>query len=123
MPSSVFSVHQPTNRRDWFESILSYLAAKKGKSGVPLTYVVSTTGVIDPVIPYPGFGLPSFDEDLAKRGRHDGIFWAADNNSVWRLPELKCRGTTAWNTISGYERTRNGVQAYRSSLSSLYCTI
>jgi hypothetical protein len=32
-----------TNRRDWFESILSYLAANKGKAGVPLTYVVSTT--------------------------------------------------------------------------------
>jgi hypothetical protein len=41
------------NRRDWFESIQSYLAAKKGKAGVPLTYVVSTTGgVIDPAVPH-----------------------------------------------------------------------
>jgi hypothetical protein len=45
--------------------------------------------------------------------------WAADNNSVWRLLEMKCRGTEPWNTISGYERTRDGAQAYRA-LSNLY---
>jgi hypothetical protein len=64
---SVTTFPTTTNRRDWFESILSYLAAKKGKAGVPLNYVVSTTGVIDPAVQDPGFGLPSFDEDLAKR--------------------------------------------------------
>jgi hypothetical protein len=90
------------NRRDWFEIIQSYLAAKKGKAGVPLNYVVSTTGgVIDPAVPAPGFGLPNFDEDLAQTGRHDGVFWAADNNSVWRLLEMKCRGTDSWNTLQG----------------------
>jgi hypothetical protein len=75
--------------------------------------------VIDPAVPDPGFGRPSFYEDLTQRGRHDGIFWAADNNSVWRLLELKCRGTDAWNTISGYERTRDGAQAYKA-LFNLY---
>jgi hypothetical protein len=34
------STFSPTlNRRDWFESIQSYLATKKGQAGVPLTYV------------------------------------------------------------------------------------
>jgi hypothetical protein len=117
---SVPTLSATLNRRDWFESIQSYLAAKKDKARIPLTYVVSTTGgVIDPAGPDPGFGLPSFDEDLAQRGRHDSIFWAADNNSIWRLLELKCRGTDSWNTISGYERTRDGAQAYRA-LSNLY---
>jgi hypothetical protein len=45
---SVTTFPTTTNRREWLESILSYLAAKKGKAGVSLTHVVSTTGVIDP---------------------------------------------------------------------------
>ena len=36
------------NKRTWFESIDTYLGAKKGKHGFPISYVVSTTGTIDP---------------------------------------------------------------------------
>jgi hypothetical protein len=87
------SAFSPTlNRRDWFESIQSYLAAKKGQAGVPLTYVIMTTGIIDPAAPDLGFGAPTFDDDLARRGRHGGHFWRPDNNIVWRLLEQKCRG-------------------------------
>ena len=107
------------NRRDWFESIQSYLAAKKGKAGVPLTYVIMTTGVIDPAAPDLGFGAPTFDEDLARRGRHRGHFWRPDNNAVWRLLEQKCRGTDAWTTIASYEKTKDGYHAYLA-LSNLY---
>jgi hypothetical protein len=114
------SIFSPTlNRRDWFESIQSYLAAKKGQAGVPLTYVILTTGVIDPAAPDLGFGAPTFDDDIARRGRHDGHFWRPDNNIVWRLLEQKCRGTDAWTTIAGFERTKNGYQAYLA-LSNLY---
>jgi hypothetical protein len=75
------STFSPTlNRRDWFESIQSYLAAKKGQAGVPLTYVILTTGVIDPAAPDVGFGAPTFDDDIARRGRRDGHFWRPDNN-------------------------------------------
>jgi hypothetical protein len=46
------STFSPTlNRRNWFESIQSYLAAKKGQAGVPLTYVILTTRGIDPAAP------------------------------------------------------------------------
>jgi hypothetical protein len=114
------STFSPTlNRRDWFESIQSYLAAKKGQAGVPLTYVIMTIRVIDPTAPDLGFGAPTFDDDLARRGRHDGHFWRLDNNSVWRLLEQKCRGTDAWTTIAAFERTKNGYQAYLA-LSNLY---
>jgi hypothetical protein len=54
-----------------------------------------------------------------RRGRHDGHFWCPDNNIVWRLLEQKCRGTDAWTTIAGFERTKNGYQAYLA-LSNLY---
>jgi hypothetical protein len=114
------STFSPTlNRRDWFESIQSYLAAKKGQAGVPLTYVILTTGVIDPAARDLGFGAPSSDDDLARRGRHDGHFLRPNNNVVWRLLEQKCRGTDAWTTIAGFERTKNGYQAYLA-LSNLY---
>jgi hypothetical protein len=75
--------------------------------------------VIDPTAPDPGFGALSFNEEIATRGRHNGDFWRTDNNSLWRLLESKCRGTDAWSTIAGYERTRNGHQAYMA-LSNLY---
>jgi hypothetical protein len=120
LSADTVSTFSPTlNRRDWFESIQSYLAAKKGKAGVPLTYEILTTGVIDPAAPDLGFGAPTFDDDLARRGRHAGHFWRPDNNTVWRLLEQKCRGTDAWTTMAGYEKTRNGYQAYLS-LSNLY---
>ena len=120
LPDTSVATFSPNiNRRSWFESIQSFLGTKKGKAGVPLTYVLSSTGVIDPAVPDPGFGLPSFQEDLATRGRHDGTFWAADNNTVWRLLELKCRDTDAWSTIAAYEATRNGAQAY-NALSNQY---
>jgi hypothetical protein len=48
-----------------------------------------TTGIIDPAAPDLGFGAPTFDDDLARRGRHDGHFWHPDNNVVWRLLEQK----------------------------------
>jgi hypothetical protein len=84
LSTDTVSTFPPTlNRRDWFESIQSYLAAKKGQAGVPLTYVILTTGVIDPAAPDLGFGAPTFDDDLARRGRHDGHFWRPDNNIVW----------------------------------------
>ena len=112
--TSVAAFTSSLNRRSWIESIQSYLGAKKGKAGVPLTYVISTTGVIDPTTPDNGPGVPSFHLDLASRGRHNGFFWQSDNNTVWRLLEFRCRGTDAWTTIAKYEATKNGTGAYRA---------
>ena len=35
------------NKRTWFESIESYLHAKKGSAGFPLTYVISNPSTVD----------------------------------------------------------------------------
>ena len=102
------------NKRTWFESIESFLGAKKGKAGFPLTYVIATSGTLDPTIIDGGQGIPTFYLDLAARGRHNGFFFKADNNTVWRLLESKCRDTEAWHLIARHEPTKNGAGAYRT---------
>ena len=98
------------NKKQWFENITAYLGIKKGKSGVPLLYVVREDPNLPPVDP--GFGVPSFNDEVFLRGRHGGHFWAADNKSVWLLMRSKCHGTTAWNTIAGFQATNNGRAAF-----------
>ncbi len=113
--TSVATFSSSLNKRTWFESIESYLQAKKGAAGFPIKYVVSTTGAVDrhnpPAMPV---RKDDFKDDLAKRGRHRGVYWTMDNNMVWRLLEQKCRGTDAWSTIAAYEPTANGTGAYRA---------
>ena len=38
------------------------------------------------------------------RGRHDGMFWVADNSTVYFFLYSLCHGTTAWGAIQGFER-------------------
>jgi len=102
------------NKRHWFESILAHLSVKKGKSGFPLLYVVRASS--DLPTTDPGFGLPSFNDEVETRGRHAGHFWMADRRSVWLFLRSKCHGTTAWNTIKGFERTTDGRRAYLALL-------
>ena len=101
------------NKRTWFESIESYLTAKKGAAGFPLSYVITNTADVDGDEPFPRT-KEEFHEDLASRGRHNGIYWSVDNRTVWRLMESKCRGTPAWSTISQFEPTANGRAAHRA---------
>ena len=111
---SVPNFTDSSNRKQWFESITGYLAVKKGKSGVPLLYVIRQ----DSNLPAddPGFGLPTLNEELVTRGRHNGHFWAADNRSVWLFLRAKCHGTTAWNTILTYQTRSNGRAAFLALL-------
>ena len=55
------------NKRVWFESINTFLASKKGSSGMPIAYL--TREDRNPPAADPGLGLPSFHQDLASRGR------------------------------------------------------
>ena len=62
-------------------------------------------------VPDLGFGLPHFDDELYKRGRHSGTFWRTDNAMIWQFLWKVCPGTTAWNTIASFESARNGRSA------------
>ena len=103
------------NKKQWFESITSYLAIKKGKSsGVPLLYVVREH--VNVPLPDQGIFRPSPSDEMMLRARHDGHFWVADNKAVWLLLRSKCHGTTAWNTIAGFQGASNGRGAFMALL-------
>ena len=104
------------NKRVWFESINTFLASKKGSSGMPIAYLTRESR--NPPAVDPGFGLPNFHLDLARRGRIDApggassTFYAADNRTLYQLLQRKCVGTTAGNTIRQFQRTMDGRSAY-----------
>ena len=102
------------NKKAWFESILSYLGVKTGESGVPLLYVVREES--DLPTGDPGFGTPSFDEEIQSRGRHNGHFWRGDNKMVWLIVKALTEGTSAWTTIKSYARSNDGRGAFLALL-------
>ena len=71
------------NKKIWFESILSHFQIMIGESGVPLVYVLREVPGLPAVDP--GLGMPTFEEEVSARGRHDGHFWRGDNRLVWLL--------------------------------------
>ena len=66
--------------RDTLEDIDNYLSLKKGTGGMPLAYIVrpivalpgapTAVGELDP-----GYGGPSFQEEMIRRTRHNGAFF------------------------------------------------
>jgi hypothetical protein len=99
------------NKRLWLESIHQYLSSTKGAALVPLGYVLREQ---QRPVPVPNFGQPTYDEEVATRGRLDGHFWNADNRSVWLFLRQKCHGTTAWTVIVEFQRTNDGRAAYQA---------
>ena len=99
------------DRRAWIESIIDYFRSKKGvHSLVPLLYVIREETALPALDP--GFGLPDLDQEVERRGRHDGAFYNSDKKTVWNFLALKCRGTDTWTTIEGYARRQDGREAF-----------
>lgn len=114
-PVAPFS--EGANKKAWFESILSYLGVKTGESGVPLLYVLREE--VELPTEDPGFGTPSFDEEVQSRGRHNGHFWRGDNKMVWLIVKGLTEGTSAWTTVKSYARSNDGRGAFMA-LSEAY---
>ena len=104
------------DKKTWFDDITSYLEQVIGDAGVPISYVVREDD--DPTADE-GFGMPTFNKEMRYRGRHDGMFWVADNSTVYFFLYSLCHGTTAWGAIQGFERTENGRAAY-NALKAMY---
>ena len=104
------------DKKTWFDDITSYLEQVIGEAGVPISYVVRED---DEPTADEGFGMPTFNKEMRYRGRHDGMFWVADNSTVYFFLYSLCHGTTAWGAIQGFERTENGRAAYKA-LKAMY---
>ncbi len=100
------------NQRDWVESIEGHLEQTISVSGVPMAYVIRPETALATVDPGPG--LPSLDEELLARGRHEGHYWPIDNRKLWFILRKACQGTEAWSLIAPYDKTKNGRMAFRA---------
>ena len=83
------------------ENIIQYLSIVKSTAGFPFLYLIR-----DAALPAddPGYGLPSFDEELATRGRLGGVFYAASNKKLWGVMRTVCHGTAAWTHVQPFAR-------------------
>jgi hypothetical protein len=98
------------NVRQTLEDIDHYLNRKRGTDGVPLAYVVRTSVQIPAGAP--NYGLPSFDDKMITRARHEGTIYQQDNKLVWAMLRAVFHGGPGWNWISSIARAANGRSAY-----------
>jgi len=92
------------------EDLDSYLNNAFGETYLPLAYLVRDQVELPEVDP--GFGLPSFHEEMVARGDHAGTAFQRDNVALWNVICHMTHGGFEWSWVSIYERTRNGQEAY-----------
>ncbi len=119
-PAAVQTYSETVNKRDWFQSMENYLACTTGSAGVPILYLVTTDGVIDPADPVPPITEDTdLDVMLSQRGIHEGKWFKQDNSTLWTFLHKICFGTKAYQTIEQFQRAKNGTSAYRA-LKNMY---
>jgi hypothetical protein len=69
----------PGDKKTWFDNIFAFLEQVIGEAGVPVSYAVRDD---DDPLADEGFEMPAFNKEMRYRGRHDGMFWVADNCTV-----------------------------------------
>lgn len=95
------------------ENLDNYLRRKRNENGVPIAYVVRDTVALPAANEDPGFGLPSYLEEMIRRAPHDTPEFENDNMFVWNvIRHITHGGGPAWNWVSRYMRTANGRDAY-----------
>ena len=101
--------------RKTIETLDHVLNKRLGVGGSPLAYVTrvtvelpeNTPGEVDP-----GPGLPSRDEELVRRTRHDGPNYPKDNKAVWAIIRGITHGGPGWGWVSRFSRHEDGRYAY-----------
>ena len=103
--------------RTTLEDLDNVLLNKLGAGGSPLAYVTRKDVALPesntlPDEEDPGAGLPSLQEELIRRTRHEGTHYATDNQAVWNIIRSFTHGGPAWNWVSTHSRQRDGRAAY-----------
>lgn len=98
------------NVRVTLEDLDDYFRRKLGDNGCPLAYVVRETAEL-PVVD-PGFGLPTYADEMIARAPLQGVSFQRDNVSVWNVIRHVTHGGPAWNWVSAHQRSCNGRAAY-----------
>ena len=92
------------------EDLDAYLQNTLGETYLPLAYLTRDQVAL-PVID-PGFGMPTFHEEMIARGDHNGTAYQRDNIAIWNVISHMTHGGFAWSWVSIYDRARNGREAY-----------
>lgn len=105
--------------RECLENIDNYLRTKRGRRGSPLAYVVRDHEALpeanpDPLVQDPGYGLPTFQEELIRRTRLTGPDYQQDNDAVWQVLYHVTHDGPGWDWISSFSSSRNGRGAYQA---------
>jgi hypothetical protein len=103
--------------REVIENIESTLLAMKAINGVPLLYVVRDlvalpTGIGEDVDP--GFGQPSYTQEMIRRAPHTGVYFREAQKSVWNVIRHVTHGGPGWNWVQSFARTQDGRNAFLS---------
>jgi hypothetical protein len=103
--------------REVIENIESVLFTMKGINGVPLLYVVRDlvalpTGQGDDVDP--GFGLPTYTQEMIRRAPHIGVYFREAQKSVWNIIRHVTHGGPGWNWVQSFARLQDGRNAFLS---------
>lgn len=96
--------------RQTIENIDSYLLLKRGCRGVLLAYITRDT--VDLPADDPGFGLPSYNQELISRCPHTGTEYHIDNTLVWNVIRHIMHESPGWTWVQSFQRTQNGRDAY-----------
>jgi len=100
--------------RKTLEDLDNLLMNKLGTGGSPLAYVTRKEAALPENAPGegdPGQGLPTPQEELIRRTRHDGPHWDADNQAVWNIVRAYTHGGPGWNWVSKHSKKRDGRAA------------
>ena len=117
-PESLPEISKTFTIMKYLDQIPTHLHAMLGVASVPLAYVIRQDA--DAPDPLPALipdklwstGKTIVIEELIDHFQHEGPVYDADNAQVFNLLATALGGTTAMASITRYQRTRNGRQAY-----------
>jgi hypothetical protein len=98
------------NVRVTLEDLDDYFRRKLGDNGCPLAYITRDRAELPEVDP--GFGLPTYADEMIARAPLTGVSYQRDNNMVWNVIRHVTHGGPAWNWVSAHQRSCNGRAAY-----------
>jgi hypothetical protein len=102
----------PDQARECIENMEDYLLRKKDETGCPLLYIIRLLVALPLPADDPGFGLPSFSEEMITRAPHVGPEYEHDNRLVWDLVRYVTHGGPAWDWVSAFARTFDWRNAF-----------
>ena len=97
-----------TEIRHKMEELEDYLTHTTGHDNFPLSYLIRDDATPPAVNDDLGLGLPSFQAELIRRGRHDGRAFLPNQSQLWQVLRVLFSSSDVWPYIKRFELTQNG---------------